>query len=79
MNEGYKQRMPRYYKSKIWTPEQLALISEQQLAEMQSTYAQHCQDLIDLGITDDPYQYIEQNRIHQSNLVMKKAKEGQTF
>lgn len=77
-NNGYKQRMPRYYKTKIWTKEQLALISENQLATMESNYSKEVQQLQIIGI-EDPHQYIQQNRIHQANLVFKKAKEGMTF
>lgn len=70
--------MPRYYKNKIWTKEQLALISENQTAQMQTNYALECEDLRRTGV-EDPDLYIQMNRIYQANQVMKKAREGNTF
>lgn len=74
INNGYKQNIPRYFKDKIFTEDQIKEMSEKRLQDMSDRHWEELQRLEDLGITN-PEQYIKQSRQQQANLIKKKGTE----
>lgn len=75
INNGYSQRMPRYYKEKLFSPEQRAILSEKVAADMQLAYWKEYNRLADLGHAD-PDGEIYRRRYLDSLKVFKKAQEA---
>lgn len=75
INNGYSQRMPRYYKEKIFSADQRAILSEAMAADMQLAYWKEYARLERLGHAD-PDAVIESRRYLDSLRVYKKAQEA---
>lgn len=78
MNNGFAQRMPRYYKEKIFSPEARELLAEQGMVDFERAYWKEYNRLFDLGIKD-PDAYMEKSNYLESLKVQKKANENDTF
>lgn len=72
VNKGYKQNIPRYYKSKIWSETDLKKLTEQRLIQLDQEYWQEDNRLYKLGITN-PDAYIKESRKTYAKLVTDKS------
>lgn len=78
MNNGYPQRMPRYYKEKIFSKQQLELFSEQAISDSDREYWMEYKRLYDLGYKD-PDKEMELRFFNESKKVHDKAERGNTI
>ena len=75
MNNGFIQRMPRYYKEKIFNPEERQLLGEEGAAKAESDYWKEYIRLEKLGYKN-PDLEIESRAVEASLNVTKKGKDG---
>lgn len=73
VNNGYVQRMPRYYREKIFSKEFLEIAGENMRSYMETEHEKEYNRLLALGITD-PDTYIQNSRYIDSQKVLDKAK-----
>lgn len=78
MKNGFAQRMPRYYRLKIFSEYERMKLAEEQVAESDRMYWKEYARLFDLGI-EDPDLYMEESGYIESLKVGKKAKERMTL
>lgn len=71
IKDGYKQAMPRYYRKKIFTEDQLKLMAEETMSKAQLDYWVEYNRLKKLGI-EDPDNYMDNALYEQSLRVFKK-------
>lgn len=74
INNGYKQNIPRYFKEKMFSKEQLETLNEERKLDTHTKHWEELQRLEDLGITN-PTEYIRKSNKLQSDLVKQKAQE----
>lgn len=72
VKDGFKQAMPRYYRKKIWSDEQLKLMAEQTLSKAQLDYWVEYNRLQRLGV-DNPDLYMQESIYRQALAVSKKS------
>jgi hypothetical protein len=72
VNNGYMQRMPRYYREKLFSKEMLEILGEIQVAESESREGKEIERLRSLGY-DDPYSELQSRLVAQANAVKHKA------
>lgn len=74
-DNGFKLKMPRYYKEKIFTnPTHREVLADRAQYEMLVAYDFEVTRLRDLGIKD-PHDYIQRSREYDAQRVLKKSKE----
>lgn len=78
MNNGYAQRMPRYYKMKIFSEMERQQLAEEAMSEVDKQYWKEYQRLYDLGI-EDPDKYMEESRYLQAQSVKHKLNKNDLF
>lgn len=73
VNNGYKQRLPRYFKNKLFTEDELKAMSK--INEINNEKAQQdtYQKLLQLGIKD-PYTYMYECNMNEQKQVKRKNK-----
>ena len=78
MNNGFKQRMPRFFKEKIFSPEEREILSDLAMYEGEKAYWNEVERLEKLGY-DNPEIEIERRSYEESLKVEKKATQGLTL
>lgn len=78
MNNGYAQRMPRYYKEKIFSEAQRQVLADEAMSEAEKAYFKEFNRLMELGI-QDPDKYMEESLYLEALKVAKKANKSDTF
>lgn len=72
IKDGYKQSMPRYYRKKIFTDDQLKRMAEETISNAQVQYWAEYNRLVKLGVKD-PDKYMEDSLYKDSLRVQKKS------
>jgi hypothetical protein len=78
INNGYVQRLPRYYKDRIFNPLEREILGERGLYEQQIQYDKEVERLSKLGY-NDPEEEIFRRQFAEAQKVLKKAEEGMTL
>lgn len=78
MNNGFAQRMPRYYKEKIFSEIEREALAEEQQRALETNYWKEYERLSKKGVLD-PDAYMEESRYLDSLKVEKKGKERMTL
>lgn len=78
INNGFKQRMPRYYRDKIWTPEEREALQYRVEGNIEDDYWKEYRRLEKLGY-EDPDEEMNRRAFEESLRVLKKSKEGLTL
>jgi hypothetical protein len=78
INNGFKQRLPKYYREKIFTESERKGQSKMREIEAIKRYRKEFKRLEDLGV-DDPDHYIFNSNMVESRKVKRKANENDTF
>lgn len=78
MNNGYRQRLPRYYADKIWNPWEKQIITAKTKMTMLENYEHEIQRLKKLG-KQDPENYIFTSLIQSAQKQKRKSQENNTF
>lgn len=74
-NNGYKQRLPRYYRDKIFSESEKRAIRYMSEKEIDKVYEKEFERLKQLGIPD-PDMYMERSQYYESLKVERKSKEN---
>lgn len=72
IKDGFKQAMPRYYRKKIWTDEQLKRMAEETLSNAQLQYWVEYNRLRNLGV-ENPDLYIQESLYKEALSISKKS------
>lgn len=75
VNNGFKQRMPRFYKDKLFSQAQKDMFAEEAEKRERESYEKEYRRLIRLGI-DDPDLYMEVASFLDAEKVQRKSKEN---
>ena len=78
MNNGYAQRMPRYYKDKIFSDYERELLAEEAMSKADWEYWKEFSRLYDLGVKD-PAAQMEKAAIHDAERVFDKKNSRDMF
>lgn len=71
-NNGYKQRMPRYFREKIFDKATLELLGEEMVAQSESRVSKEIERLSNLGY-DDPYDELYRRTVASAEKVFDKG------
>lgn len=75
INSEFKQRIPRYYKSKVLTRKAQELQNKDMIEQSDQRYQRELKRLSQLKISN-PLLYIENSNYHKSLLILKESKNG---
>lgn len=78
INNGYKQRMPKFYKDKIFSKEELQLLAEQNQEIYHTSYNNEVERLNKLNI-NSPESYMAQSDYRKAKNVKKKVDDNDLF
>jgi len=78
MNNGYKQKMPRYYKERIFSKARIKRLSEARMSEQDKELREKAIALLEKGY-ENPFREMEKRDIERSNQVLDKGEKNNIF